>query len=77
MRHQRWAVSELERKSAEALEDARKRIVARREPGIVYIDELHSTPETRRAMEEVVVAAEAAGDRIVFTNALGEKSWFY
>lgn len=77
MRHQRWAVSELERKSAEALEDARKRIVARREPGIVYIDELHSTPETRRAMEEAVVAAEAAGDRIVFTNALGERSWFY
>ena len=76
MRHQRWADSELERVSVAALADARKRVVAHREPGIVYIDELHSTPETRRATEEAVAAAEAAGDRVVFTNALGQRSWF-
>ena len=77
MRHQRWANAELERLSVAALADARERVVAHREPGIVYIVELHSTPETRRATEEAVAAAEAAGERVVFTNALGHRSWFY
>lgn len=76
MRHQRWTNAELERVSMAALADARERVVAHREPGIVYIDELHSTPETRRATEEAVAAAEAAGERVVFTSALGERSWF-
>ena len=76
MRHQRWANMELERVSANDLADARQRVVAYRVPGIVYIDELHSTPETRLATEEAVAAAEAAGERVVFISALGERSWF-
>ena len=76
MRHERWAKAELERVSAKELEDARQRVVAYREPGIVYIDELHSTPETRRATEEAVAAAEAAGERVVFISAMGARSWF-
>ena len=75
-RHQRWRASDEERKFQLNLADARRRIVARREPGIVYIDELHSTPETRIATYEAVAAAEAAGDRVVFTTASGAMSWF-
>lgn len=75
MRHQRWANAELARKSVEDLEDARRRVVARRESGIVYIDETHSTPETRIATAEAIAAAEAIGDRVIFTNASGEMSW--
>ena len=75
-RHQRWSNAEIERHSAIELADARRRVVARREPGIVYIDELHSTPETRLATAEAVAAAEAAGERVVFINAVGERSWF-
>jgi len=75
-RHERWRAAEEERKFQMNLADARQRIVARREPGIVYIDELHSTPETRIATYEAVAAAEAAGDRVVFTTASGAMSWF-
>ena len=75
-RHQRWSNAEIERHSAIELADARRRVVARREPGIVYIDELHSTPETRLATAEAVATAEAAGERVVFINAVGERSWF-
>jgi hypothetical protein len=75
MRHQRWANAERERKSVEDLEDARRRVVARRESGIVYIDEMHSTPETRIATAEAIAAAEAIGDRVIFTNAYGQMSW--
>ena len=59
MRHRRWTDAELER----------------RQPGIVYIDELHSTPETQVATQEVVAAAEAAGDQVVITSASGERIW--
>ena len=75
-RHQRWSNAEIERHSAIELADARRRVVARREPGIVYIDELHSTPETRLATAEAVATAEAAGERVVFISAVGERSWF-
>ena len=69
MRHQRWVNAERERQSAEDLEDARRRVVARREPGIVYIDEMHCTPETQIATAEAIAAAEANGDRVVFAHA--------
>ncbi len=75
MRHQRWVIAERERKSAKDLEDARRRIVARRESGIVYLDEMHSTPETRIATAEAIAAAEANGDRVVIMNASGEMRW--
>ena len=74
MRHQRWVNAERERKSAEDLEDARRRVVARRESGIVYIDEMHCTPETQIATAEAIAAAEANGDRVVFMSASGEMS---
>jgi hypothetical protein len=76
VRHVRWVDAERSRKSAEDLADARRRVVARREPGIVYLDEMHSTPETRMATEEAVAAAEAAGERVVFMGAAGRLSWF-
>lgn len=76
MRHQRWVNTTRERKSAEDLADARRRVVARRETGIVYIDEMHSTPETRMATDEAVATAEAAGERVVFITANGKLSWF-
>lgn len=76
MRHVRWVISERERKSAIRLEQARDNIIARREPGIVYINELHSIPESRIAIEEAVNAAEAAGDRVIFMCADGNMSWF-
>jgi hypothetical protein len=76
VRHQRWTIARNERHSAIDLADARRRVVARRESGIVYIDELHSTLETRIATEEAVAAAEVAGERVVFINAVGERSWF-
>lgn len=75
-RHQRWVNAERERRDAEDLEDARLRVVARREPGIVYIDEMHSTPAVQTAISEVLAAAELAGDRVVFVNAHGNMSWF-
>ena len=68
-RHERWVNAERERQSAEDLEDARRRVVARREPGIVYIDEMHCTPETQIATAEAIAAAEANGDRVVFAHA--------
>ena len=76
MRHQRWANQEIEHRSIMDLANARQRVVARRDPGIVYIDELHSTPETQLATREAIAAAEAAGDRVVFTSASGVQSWF-
>ena len=76
VRHQRWTNAMVFRNSAIDLADARRRVVARREQGIVYIDELHSTPETRLATEEAVATAEAAGERVVFISAVGERSWF-
>jgi hypothetical protein len=75
-RHLRWVNTERERRTAEELCDARLRVVARREPGIIYIDEMHSTPAVRTAIAEVVAAAELAGDRVVFVNAHGNMSWF-
>ena len=65
VRHQRWVND---------LEDARRRVVARRESGIVYIDEMHCTPETQIATAEAIAAAEANGDRVVFMSASGEMS---
>lgn len=75
MRHQRWVAAERERKSVKDLEDARRRVVARRESGIVYLDEMHSTPETRIATAEAIAAAEANGDRVVVMTASGEMRW--
>ena len=76
MRHQRWEIVERERKSALRLTKARENVIARREPGIVYINELHSTPESRIAMEEAIHAAESAGNRVMFIRANGNMSWF-
>jgi hypothetical protein len=55
---------------------AREIIIARRENGIVYINELHATPAVRVATEEAVNAAELAGERVVFMGADGNLSWF-
>lgn len=75
-RHLRWVDAERERKSEKRLIKAREIVVARREPGIVYINELHSTPESRIATAEAVHAAETAGERVVFMCADGRLSWF-
>jgi hypothetical protein len=75
-RHLRWVNAERERKFEKKLAKAREIVVARREPGIVYINELHSTPESRIAIEEAVHAAETAGERVVFMCADGRLSWF-
>lgn len=75
-RHLRWVNTERERKSEKRLMKAREIVVARREPGIVYINELHSTPESRIAIAEAVHAAETAGERVVFMCADGRLSWF-
>jgi hypothetical protein len=75
-RHQRWVNAERQHRFEKSLEDARKRIVARQEEGIVYIDELHETPEVKIARDEAICAAEAAGQRIIFMGASGRLSWF-
>jgi len=75
-RHQRWVITQRREQFEKSLEDARQRIVARREEGIVYIDELHETPAVKIAREEALAAAEAAGERVVFTTASGVLSWF-
>jgi hypothetical protein len=75
-RHLRWVNAERERKFEKRLTKAREIVIARREPGIVYINELHSTPESRIAIEEVVHAAETAGERVIFMTAHDEMSWF-
>ena len=75
-RHQRWVNAQRQHRFEKSLEDARKRIVARREEGIVYIDELHETPEVKIAREEAICAAEAAGQRVIFMGASGRLSWF-
>lgn len=75
-RHLRWVNSECERKSIYRLMKAREIVVARREPGIVYINELHSTPESRIAIEEAIHAAETVGERVIFMRADGRMSWF-
>jgi hypothetical protein len=76
IRHVRWVDAERERKSEKRLAKAREIVIARREPGIVYINELHSTPESRIAIEEAVHAAETAGERVIFMCADGRLSWF-
>jgi hypothetical protein len=76
MRHLRWVNAERELRSTVRLMRARENVIARREPGIVYINELHSTPESRIAIEEAVHAAETAGDRVIFMCADGGMSWF-
>lgn len=76
MRHLRWVNAERELRSTVRLMRAREIVIARREPGIVYINELHSTPESRIATEEAVHAAETAGDRVIFMCADGRMSWF-
>lgn len=75
-RHQRWVVAERHRKFERALTTARQHIVARREDGIVYIDEMHETPAVKIAREEVIAEAEAAGQRVVSVGATGILSWF-
>jgi len=75
-RHQRWVNAETERKSQKRLAEAREIIIARREPGIVYLNELHSTPESKIATVEAIHAAEMAGDRVIFMCADGTMSWF-
>ena len=75
-RHLRWVNAERERKFEKRLTKAREIVIARREPGIVYINELHSTPESRIAIEEAVHAAETAGERVIFMTAHDEMSWF-
>jgi hypothetical protein len=76
-RHLRWVGAERARKMERRLMSARELVVARREPGIVYINELHSTPESRIAIDEAVHAAETNGDRVIFVSADGESmSWF-
>lgn len=76
MRHQRWVCTENERKSQKRLAEAREIIVARREPGIVYLNELYITPESKIATVEAINAAESAGDRVIFMCADGTLSWF-
>jgi len=75
-RHQRWVNAERERTSQKRLADARESIVARRDTGIVFLNELHCTPETQIATAEAIRDAEAAGDRVVFMCADGTMSWF-
>ena len=53
------------------MEEETPRIVARREPGVVYINEVHSTPETQRATEAVISAAQAAGESVILITANG------
>ena len=53
------------------MEEEPPRIVARREPGVVYINEVHSTPETQRATEAVISAAQAAGESVILITANG------
>lgn len=76
VRHQRWVNTRREEKSQKRLAEAREIIVARREPGIVYLNELHSTPESRIATVEAIHAAESSGDRVIFMCADGTMSWF-
>ena len=54
------------------MEEETPRIVARREPGFVYINEVHSTPETQRATEAVISAAQAAGESVILITANGD-----
>lgn len=75
-RHLRWVNAERERRTEMRLTKAREIVIARREPGFVYINELHSTPESRIAIAEAVHAAELAGDRVIFMCADGRMSWF-
>ena len=77
MRHQRWVYTQRERLSLKDLAEARANIIARRESGIVYINDLlHTSPEVRIATTEAIHAAEMAGDRVIFMCADGTMSWF-
>jgi len=76
VRHQRWVNAERERKVQKRLAEARENVVARREQGIVYLKELHNTPEYRIATIEAINAAESAGDRVIIICADGSMSWF-
>ena len=69
-RHQKWVSEEKERIFQAKLANAREHVVARRDIGVVFLRELHSTPETQIATHEAIVAAEAAGDKVIFTNTL-------
>jgi hypothetical protein len=75
-RHQRWVNAERERTSQKRLAEARETIVARRDSGIVYLNEMHCTPETQIVTAEAIREAEAAGDRVIFMCADGTMSWF-
>lgn len=76
-RHLRWVVAERSLRMERRLTKARELVVARREPGLVYLNELHSTAESRIAIAEAVHAAETNGDRVIFVRADGENlSWF-
>lgn len=75
-RHQRWVIMERQLQFQRALTAARQQIVARREQGIVYIDEMHETPAVKIAREEVIAEAEAAGYRVVSVGTSGTLSWF-
>jgi hypothetical protein len=76
-RHLRWVVAERALKMERRLTKARELVVARREPGLVYLNELNSTAESRIAIAEAVHAAEMNGDRVIFVRADGENmSWF-
>ena len=75
-RHQRWVNMSRQRTFENSLASVRENIIARREEGIVYIHEIHETPEVKIAIEEVVAAAEAAGERVIFIDASGQLSWF-
>jgi hypothetical protein len=76
VRHQRWVNNQHQQKFECALAQARDIVIARRDNGIVYINELHATPASRVAIEEAVNAAEVAGERVVFMTTDGRLSWF-
>jgi hypothetical protein len=75
-RHQRWVNVSRQRMFESSLARVREIIIARREEGIVYINELHETPEVKIVREEAVAAAELAGERVIFIGATGRLSWF-
>ncbi len=63
---------EQEEEQEEEEEEPEPRVVARREPGIVYINELHDTLENRRATSAVIAAANAAGEIVILIAANGD-----
>ena len=63
---------EQEEEQEQEQEQEQPRVVARREPGIVYINELHDTLENRRATSAVIAAANAAGEIVILIMANGD-----